>query len=165
MAWERDLGEAIKDELWKQVVSKWHTCVREIQSELINYKIFNRCYWTPSRMARLKLRDDGLCWRFNTDIGTMVHMLYECDKVKELWEKIVQFVNNIFSLTLHKNPALCMLGILPEDACLSWQQRQWCRLAMVSGCRVILRHWKSVTPSSFDEWLELMSNIASYMNV
>ncbi len=35
-------------------------------------------------------------------------MLYECDKVKELWEKIVQFVNKMFGLTLHKNPALCM---------------------------------------------------------
>uniref|UniRef100_A0A8C1JHR4 Reverse transcriptase zinc-binding domain-containing protein n=1 Tax=Cyprinus carpio TaxID=7962 RepID=A0A8C1JHR4_CYPCA len=57
-------------------------------------------------MARLKIRNDDLCWRCNTDIGTMVHMLYECDKVKELWEKIVHFVNNIFSLTLHKNPAL-----------------------------------------------------------
>lgn len=41
MAWERDLEETIKDEMEKQVVSKWHTCVREIQSELRNYKIFN----------------------------------------------------------------------------------------------------------------------------
>uniref|UniRef100_A0A8C2PQ41 Reverse transcriptase zinc-binding domain-containing protein n=1 Tax=Cyprinus carpio TaxID=7962 RepID=A0A8C2PQ41_CYPCA len=45
------------------------------------------CYWIPNRMARLKLRNDDLCWQCNTDIGTMVHMLYECDKVKELWEK------------------------------------------------------------------------------
>ncbi len=67
-------GDTIKDERWRQVVSKWHTCVCEIQSELINYTIFKRCNWTPSRMARLKLRDDDLCWRLNTD--AMVQ--YDC---------------------------------------------------------------------------------------
>ncbi len=80
-----------------------------------------------------------------------------------LWfNMIVQCVNNMFGLTLHRNPALCMLGILSENAC---KLRQWCRLALVSGWRVILRHWKSVTPSSFDEWLELMSGIAGYERV
>uniref|UniRef100_A0A673HV93 Reverse transcriptase zinc-binding domain-containing protein n=1 Tax=Sinocyclocheilus rhinocerous TaxID=307959 RepID=A0A673HV93_9TELE len=63
-------------------------------------------------MARLKLRDDDLCWRCNTDIGTMVHMLYECDKVKELWEKIVHFVNNIFSLTFYERVIFTVSGRL-----------------------------------------------------
>lgn len=49
VAWERDLRCAIKEEAWKQVVSKWHANVRETQSQLINYKILNRCYWTPSK--------------------------------------------------------------------------------------------------------------------
>ncbi len=46
-------------------------------------------------------------------------------KSKELWENIVKKMYKIFSLTLHKNPALCMLSILPEDACLPQQQRQY----------------------------------------
>lgn len=119
VAWERGLGGMIKEETWKQVVSKWHTNVREIQSQQINYKILNGCYWTPSSLARLKLRDTALCWRCDKDTGNMVH---ECDKVEELWEKIVQFVNNTFSLSLNKNPALCMLGIIPEDLHISRQQ-------------------------------------------
>jgi len=122
VAWERDLGGAIKEETWKQVVSKWHTNLRETQSQLINYKILNRCYWTPSRLARIKLRDTAICWRCNKETGTIVHMLYEYDMVEEMWEKIVQFVKNIFCLSLYKNPALCMLGTIPEDVRMSRQQ-------------------------------------------
>lgn len=70
----------------------------------------------------------------------LIHMLYECDKVEEVWEKIVQFVNNTFSLSLYKNPAFCMLGIMVEEMCISRKQMLWCRLAMVSECRVILRN-------------------------
>jgi len=53
-----------------------------------------------------------------------------------------------------------MLGIIPEDMHIPWQQMLWCRLDMVYDCRVILRHWKSSPPSSYDEWIELMLNIA-----
>ncbi|XDV28266.1 hypothetical protein PO909_031612 [Leuciscus waleckii] len=48
----------------------------------------------------------------------MVDMLYECDKdkVEELLEKIVQFVNNTLSRSLYK-----ILDIIPEDMHISRQ--------------------------------------------
>lgn len=61
--------------------------------------------------------------------------------------KNVHFVNT-FCLSLYKNPALFMLGIILEDMRMSQEQMLWCRLAMASECRVILRHWKSDVPSS-----------------
>uniref|UniRef100_A0A8C6SC24 Reverse transcriptase zinc-binding domain-containing protein n=1 Tax=Neogobius melanostomus TaxID=47308 RepID=A0A8C6SC24_9GOBI len=98
-----------------------------VQSQLINYKILNRCYWTPSRMARLKLINDAKCWRCNQTTGTMIHMLYECDKVVVFWDKLIAFLNKLLNLAWHKNPGLCMLGIFQKDG-LSYEQTLWCRL-------------------------------------
>ncbi len=127
MAWEKDIGQSIQQQQWKEMTSSWHTSVREVQTQFTNYKILNRSYWTPSRMARLKLRDDDMCWCCHKEVGTMLHMLYNCDMVKDLWGKIESFINELFNISQIKSPALCMLGIIPEELRIHGLNRQWCR--------------------------------------
>uniref|UniRef100_A0A8C6TR99 Uncharacterized protein n=1 Tax=Neogobius melanostomus TaxID=47308 RepID=A0A8C6TR99_9GOBI len=81
------------------------------------------------RMARLKLTNDAKCWRCNQTTGTMIHMLYECDKVDTFWDKFIAFLNKLLNLAWHKNPRLCMLGIFQKDG-LSYEQTLWCRLVL-----------------------------------
>lgn len=59
---EKDVGRNITDEQWSGIVSGWYVPVQEVQSQLIKYKILNQCYWTPSKMAKLKLIDNNSCW-------------------------------------------------------------------------------------------------------
>lgn len=35
-------------------------------------------------------------------------------------------------------------------------------LILLTGCRIIVIQWKTVTPSSFEHWMELMSGKARY---
>lgn len=72
--WERDIGESI--EQWNEAISSWHISAWEVQTQF--EIILHRSYWTPRRMARLKLRNDDRCWRCYNETGTMVHMLYDC---------------------------------------------------------------------------------------
>ena len=58
------------------------------------------------------------------------------------------------------NPALCVLGII--DVNLSSQKRAWVKLALITGCRIILRHWKSKERINIKEWRDEMSRVASY---
>ncbi len=116
-------------------------------------------------MARLKLRDDDMCWSCHKKVGTMLHMLHNCDIIKDLWEKTVSFINELFNISLIKSPALCMLGIIPKELRMHGLNRQWCRMAMLTGCRIIVRQWKTTTPSSFEHWIEVMSNTATYEQV
>lgn len=43
-----------------------------------------------------------------------------------------------------------------------YQRCQRTRMAMLTGCRIIVRQPKLVTPSSFEHWIKLMSNIENY---
>lgn len=67
-------------------------------------------------------------------IMTVKHRSYqptECETVDAFWEEIMQFVK---TLSLCKNPALCMLGIVAENVHMFEQQMLRCRLAMICGC-------------------------------
>uniref|UniRef100_A0A3P9DFP2 Reverse transcriptase domain-containing protein n=1 Tax=Maylandia zebra TaxID=106582 RepID=A0A3P9DFP2_9CICH len=163
--WEKDLGIQISEDSWKMLISSWYVCSPEIQSQLIQYKLLHRNYWTPSKLVRLKLADKDICWKCQQEVGTLVHMLYTCRKNDYLWDGIINLVNDIFKLNLSKSPAICVLGLLPDGNILSKKQRLWMRLAFITGCRVILRHWKSSSPCSFKEWTEQMSRMASYERV
>lgn len=89
-------------------------------------------------------------------------MLYECDKTKDMWNTVILFVNKVLGTHLVKSPALCLLGLIPENIQMSKHHKSWCRLAMTTGCRITLRHWKSPT---FKEWIQVLSSMASYERV
>lgn len=165
VCWDRDLDWEIPEIDWKKLCASWYCYSRETQSQLICYKILNRSYWTPSKLARLKLRNSDICWRCNRKVGTLVHMLYDCDKTNDMWNEIISFLNKMFGILLIKNPTLCLLGLLPDNVQMSKRLKSWCRLAMITGCRITLRHWKSPTFSTFKEWIEVLSSMASYERV
>lgn len=163
--WERDIEEEIDDDVWNKLVMSWSKCSREAQSQLIHYKIINRSYWTPCKLAKLKLRENDICWRCDKETGTLVHLLYYCEKTVCMWDTIVAFLNKMLDMSLVKTPALCLLGLLPLDIRMSRRMKLWIQLAVTTGCRVNLRHWKSSTCSSYNEWLEAMCKMATYERV
>jgi len=126
---------------WKELIGSWYKTSREVQTRLITYKIIHRMYWTRCKMARLKLCESEMCWRCERSRGTLLHM-YECEMTHNLWEKIILLINKVLRTDLSQSPALCMLSIITEGVELSYQQTQWCRLALTTGCRVVLRHQK-----------------------
>ena len=58
--------------------------------------------------------------------------------------------------------ALCILGILTEGEDLSALQTLWCRLALSTGCRIVLRLRKTKSIILFSKWLTEMTKIANY---
>ena len=52
-------------------------------------------------------------------MGTLVHMLYYCEKNANLWEGVVALLNDLFGLQLTKTPAICTLGLLPDNNALT----------------------------------------------
>ena len=143
-------------------MGSWYKTSREVQTRLVTYRIIHRGYWTPCKMARLKLLDSDICWRCERHRGTLMHMLYECQMTTNLWEHIITFINKVLRADLIQNPALCILGIIPAGVDLSVQQTLWCRLALITGCRIVLRHWKSKHIIPFNEWCGEMTKMASY---
>ncbi len=69
MSCEKVVGERLAKDRWEKLVASWHTCSCEAQSHLIQYKLLNRSYWTPSKLAKLKLRDSDIRWRCDKEVG------------------------------------------------------------------------------------------------
>ena len=88
------------------------------------------------------------------------------DKKSIFWNKWIRSGIHILEDVMgDENPALCLLGLLPDNIQISKHQKLWCRLAMRTGCRITLRHWKSPTQSTFKEWVQVLSSMASYERV
>lgn len=118
----REYGKKTERGITDEMLRTWHKTSREVQTRLITYRIIHRNYLTPSKMARLKLRDSDVCWRYDRSKGTLVHMLYECSMTWTLWEKITTFINKVLGTELRQDPGLCMLGIMTEGVILTSRQ-------------------------------------------
>lgn len=81
-AWEKDLKTKFENNEWASLVKNMLTATRDVRSKLIQFKIFNRLYWTPVRMHRAGLSKSTLCWKCNLEKGDLVHMLFTCSTLK-----------------------------------------------------------------------------------
>lgn len=99
-----------------------------MQSQFIHYKIINRSYWTPCKLAKLRLRDNDACWRCGKEAEIIVHLLYYCEKTGCMWGEITVFLNKMLKIPLIKTSALCLLGLLPEDIRMTNHMSLWLKL-------------------------------------
>ena len=110
VCWDRDLAQEIPENDWKKLCASWYCYSRETQSQLICYTILNKSYWTPSKLARLKLR--------NSDAGDAIErwelwcICYMSVIKLMMWNAIVVFLNKMLGTHLIKNASLCLLGLL-----------------------------------------------------
>ena len=52
-----------------------------------------------------------------------MHMYSERDKTIDMWNAIIMFLNKMLGTHLIKNPALCLLGLLPDNVQMSNRQK------------------------------------------
>lgn len=75
---QRDLGGEIKSDRWAVILADCGKYMRVARGRLAQYKVFHRYYYTPSRLCRMKLLGDDLCWKCKEDTGTFLHCMWEC---------------------------------------------------------------------------------------
>jgi hypothetical protein len=83
--------------------------IREMQ-----IKTTLRFYLTTVRMAKIKHSGDSRCWRECGERGTLLHCWWDCKLVQTLWKSVWHFFTKL-DIVLPEDPAICLLGIYPED--------------------------------------------------
>uniref|UniRef100_A0AAY5K5X7 Reverse transcriptase zinc-binding domain-containing protein n=1 Tax=Esox lucius TaxID=8010 RepID=A0AAY5K5X7_ESOLU len=74
------------------------------------FKILNHFYWTPTRLFRLKLRENADCWKCCSSEGTLIHLLWECPMIQSYWLEIHDRIENITQTNLDFCPKLYVLN-------------------------------------------------------
>ncbi len=55
------------------------------------------------------------CFKCNIAKGTLIHCMWECDKIKEFWKEISNMIEHMVSISLPLDPGIFILGIYPEN--------------------------------------------------
>lgn len=74
----------------------------------------------------------------------MLPMFYESNIVHNVWMAIIRY---------------------PKKSGLSSQMCSWVKLTLITGSRVILRHWKSRKKIHFMEWRDGLTEIALFFSL
>lgn len=159
--WEKDLGCKIDDDLWDSILSNNGLYIREARGKFIQYKILNRYYYTPSRLCKMGIGRNDLCWKCQIGRGTLIHALWECPKVFPIWDSVLSYMQGWIPGTLPKSPKLCLLGDKSEVPFLNKHIFRVLNTGLVTCARLILKFWKDPQTPTMKMWIEKMTeNVA-----
>ena len=162
IVWQKDLGCDLSEQDWLNILSNTGKHMREAKGKFIQYKIIHRFYFTPSKLHRMGLIGNHLCWKCQSETGTFFHMIWGCKLVYPFWEKVVNHVSKWLGVAVPVSPRLCLLGDQTEMLNIPKHERGVLKVGMVTAARTILREWKSTVAPDVKKWMEMMSEVASY---
>lgn len=123
-----------------------------------NYKLYSRWYLTPDRLHVFHPTTSPLCWRYNSEVGSLLHIWWECAHIKPFWETIHKTIAHITTYTLEFSPAQYLLHhtIIPQS-----NYRKSLTLHLINAAKQCApQHWKNTNPPTLSEWLKRVEKIA-----
>lgn len=162
MIWQRDLGENITEEEWHKIML--HSCkfVKEARGKFTQYKLIHRWYFTPSKLQRMGIMNSDVCWKCQSNTGTFLHAIWECNKIYPFWVRILDQISVWIDMAVPKSPRLCLLGDMAVIPGRNKCKYSVLKVGILTAARVILSVWKDPSPPMFREWKENMIKAASY---
>lgn len=72
-------------------------------------KTISRAYISQSQRKHMVPYETGRCCKCGAADATFFHNFWDCSKIKRFWNKLMGYLNAVFSLHLVKNPRSCLL--------------------------------------------------------
>ncbi len=160
--WQKDLGINIHDNDWLDILSNVGKNIREARGKFIHYKIVHRYYYTPSRLYRMGIAGNSLCWKCKKEEGTYLHMIWECSLVQPFWRKILRIFEEWLGFNLPVKPQLCLLGDKSVVPNIAKNDFTLIKIGCIRAARMILRNWKCPKTPDLKDWIDGMIEISSY---
>lgn len=110
IVWQRDLSCVIGKEDWCKVLSHSNKYIREARGKFTQYKLIHRWYFTPSKLHRMGIMPNNICWKCSSVPGTFLHAIWECGTVYPFWQRVLDSIARWIGLTIPMSPRLCLLG-------------------------------------------------------
>lgn len=109
-SWQKDLNMGLSDQQWKKICKNIFlgmSCNKIIEQ---NYKFMHRAYITPLRLNRMYPNLTSKCNRCKTQVGTLLHMFWECKKLTKFWNSVHEFMVERTNSPLDRSPIICLFG-------------------------------------------------------
>lgn len=149
--WEGDLGP-IEDGVWDEILSMIPQISLSEQHRLSHIYLIHRVYRTPLFLHKIGVRGSPLCNRCNIHPAGLLHMFWNCPKLVRYWEKVLDHINVVFSISIDATPLTCVLGHV-EDLSSTPEIKLAIARVLYMARKVIARHWLDSQPPTFVEFV------------
>ena len=110
--WEQLFLEKIE---WEEIFKEIENMLQTSKRLNFHWKTIHRAIYTESRLQKMK-QSDGVCKLCNSDTETIIHLIFECKLVNDLWKKVEALVQNIFNLNIKFTEKDVLFGMYFNDA-------------------------------------------------
>ena len=109
-----------------------------------------RYYFTPVRMAVIKMSTNNKRWRGCGGKGMLLHCWWECKLIQPLWKAIWRFLTKL-GIKPPYDPA-----INPEETKI---EKDTCIPLFIAALFTIARTWKELRCPSTDDWIKKLQYV------
>ena len=87
MAWQNEVQIQEADENWKHFFKNPHSCIRDINLRMFQYKILHRILPTNRKLKQYCIKDSDLSNFCGQDSESILHLFCECDISTMIWQE------------------------------------------------------------------------------
>lgn len=144
-AWERDLQETWNLEEWHRRGTRAFQGIINISLIEANLKVLMRWYLVPSRLATMFSSASPLCFRDCQAQGSMLHIWWECPRLRGFWNKVLARIRKVSGLPVTKSPQVALLNApIPR---IAKHTQKLITLMLLGAKTTITKAWKQPTVS------------------
>lgn len=156
-SWNRDLQTHLTTDDWNTIHDYAHKGSLNVLIQENGYKVITRCYRTPSRLHKSSSDTPDTCWRCGTEVGTMLHVWWACDKLQPFWKEVHDLITHITTFTLDFTPAQFLLH---HTSLSKREYHKSLAMHMVNAARLCIpKHWRSTCTPMIRECFARLTKI------
>ena len=120
------------------------------------YNYLHQSYLDPVKISKMFGGMTRNCPRCTASQASFYHMVWECGKITEFWERIVAHINRTLHRNMQVNPLECLLGVLKRPT-LKKVGNRLIDLSLGVARKSIAKYWKSPAGPKYEGWNREMS--------
>ena len=125
--------------------------------------MYSRWYRTPVVTHKFIPNSTPLCWRCESEPGTLLHIWWDCSYIQPFWKDVHDLISHITTFVPNFTAAQYLLhhSSLSQSA-----YKKSILLHLINVAKLCIPiHWKNRTPPSVSEWLRKIEHIADMENL
>ena len=126
MAWEKDLGVELSEDMWQYSLERIHTLSLCIRHGLIQFKVLHRLHYSRDKLSKLYPTADG------------IDMFWSCPSLNDYWRQIFDVFPKICGQTITPDYHTAIFGVPPPGCKVSNLQTNALAFASLLTRRLIL---------------------------
>jgi len=155
--WQKDMGCAFDEDQWDTIcqnVFSSLSCNKIIEQ---NYKFMHRMYLTPLRLSKMFPNSSPRCHRCKTCKGSIMHVFWECRKLKHFWKAVHDLTVKVVETPLDITPTLYLFGT-ELDKTLDTTRRKRIIIMSYIAKKCILLNWNQQIPPSLNLFIQILND-------